>query len=222
MSWKLFCINTVCPRKSGPDEYCALLQILFSKWIVYFNNATSFNYRLPKHGFTWWDSCRYVLRRELWCKTSCTTFCNYFVCSQSTLQQKIYKMVMCLSLLLSNHENHFLKIIPIILVVVGKGCFTIRVPHLSHFWWKMKCFVIPQHAFFCVMNKPYIDYIKLLTYRYNLSWIQLKKNILYMDCHWRIFGEDSFWRNSDLHFSNTCYLNINIVYVDLLLQMCRA
>ena len=32
------------------------------------------------------------------------------------------------------------------------------------------------------------------------------KNILYMDSHWRIFGEDSFWRNSDLHFSNTCYL----------------
>ena len=28
------------------------------------------------------------------------------------------------------------------------GCFTIRVHHLSHFWWKMKCFVIPQHAFF--------------------------------------------------------------------------
>ena len=55
-----------------------------------------------------------------------------------------------------------------------KGCFTIRVHHLSHFWWKMKCFVIPQHAFFCVMNKPYIDYIKLLTYRHNLSWIQLK------------------------------------------------
>ena len=54
------------------------------------------------------------------------------------------------------------------------GCFTIRVHHLSHFWWKMKCFVIPQHAFFCVMNKPYIDYIKLLTYRHNLSWIQLK------------------------------------------------
>ena len=54
------------------------------------------------------------------------------------------------------------------------GCFTIREPHLSHFWWKMKCFVIPQHAFFCVMNKPYIDYIKLLTYRHNLSWIQLK------------------------------------------------
>ena len=54
------------------------------------------------------------------------------------------------------------------------GCFTIRVHHLSHFWWKMKCFVIPQHAFFCVMNKPYIDHIKLLTYRHNLSWIQLK------------------------------------------------
>ena len=56
----------------------------------------------------------------------------------------------------------------------NKGCFTIRVHHLSHFWWKMKCFVIPQHAFFCIMNKPYIDYIKLLTYRHNLSWIQLK------------------------------------------------
>ena len=42
---------------------------------------------------------------------------------------------------------------------VVKGCFTIRVHHLSHFWWKMKCFVIPQHAFFCVMNKPYIDYM---------------------------------------------------------------
>ena len=55
-----------------------------------------------------------------------------------------------------------------------QGCFTIRVHHLSHFWWKMKCFVIPQHAFFCVMNKPYVDYIKLLTYRHNLSWIQLK------------------------------------------------
>ena len=54
------------------------------------------------------------------------------------------------------------------------GCFTIRVHHLSHFWWKMKWFLIPQHAFFCVMNKPYIDYIKLLTYRHNLSWIQLK------------------------------------------------
>ena len=54
------------------------------------------------------------------------------------------------------------------------GCFTIRVPHLSHFWWKMKCFVIPQHTFLCVMNKPYIDYIKLLAYRLNLSWIQLK------------------------------------------------
>ena len=48
------------------------------------------------------------------------------------------------------------------------------VHHLSHFGWKMKCFVIPHHAFFCVMNKPYIDYIKLLTYRHNLSWIQLK------------------------------------------------
>ena len=54
------------------------------------------------------------------------------------------------------------------------GCFTIRVHHLSHLWWKMKCFVIPQHAFFCFMNKPYIEYIKLLTYRHNLSWIQLK------------------------------------------------
>ena len=60
------------------------------------------------------------------------------------------------------------------LSVAFKGCFTIRVHHLSHFWWKMKCFVMPQHAFFCIMNKSYIDYIKLLTYRPNLSWIQLK------------------------------------------------
>ena len=61
------------------------------------------------------------------------------------------------------------------LFVLYNGCFTIRVHHLSHFWWKIKCFVIPQHAFFCVMNKPYVDYIKLLTYRHNLSWIQLKE-----------------------------------------------
>ena len=37
----------------------------------------------------------------------------------------------------------------------------------------MKCFEIPQHAFFCVMNKPYIDYINLLTYRHNLSGLPL-------------------------------------------------
>ena len=71
----------------------------------------------------------------------------------------------------TNGEHFWLYKFVIMLLM---GCFTIRVHHLSHFWWKMKCFVIPQHAFFCIMNKPYIDYIKLLTYRHNLSWIQLK------------------------------------------------
>ena len=80
-----------------------------------------------------------------------------------------------------------------------RGCFTIRVHHLSHFWWKMKCFVIPQHAFFCVMNTPYIDYIKLVTYRHNLCWIHLKLKIL---CIW--IAIDEFSERTVFDGTQTC------------------
>ena len=43
-----------------------------------------------------------------------------------------------------------------------------------------------------------------------------------MDCHWPIFGEDNFWRNTDLHFSNASYLNIKIVEVILSMQLNKA
>ena len=72
------------------------------------------------------------------------------------------------------------------------------------------------------MSMPFIDYINVLTYRHNISKNSWNENILYMDCHWTIFGEDSFWWNTDLHFSNAFHLNITIVEVNLSLQLNKA
>ena len=57
----------------------------------------------------------YDFKRILQCKTSLTTFCNCFVCGQSTTQQKKNtNMVLHVSIRLKSYlENYYMKTIPL-------------------------------------------------------------------------------------------------------------
>ena len=67
-----------------------------------------------KHGFVWWDDYEVLISNVSFDgKISLTTFCNCFVCGQSTTQLKDYKNGPGSKVYIQgNLENYFIKIIP--------------------------------------------------------------------------------------------------------------